>query len=253
MSDLPRKFQGVWIPADVWLDRDLTITEKVMLVEIGSLQDEKRGCYASNAHFAAFFDLSVSRVSEIISGLAAKGMVDVEQIRDGKRIVERRIRLKDLFGKSNTPSEKAMNPFGKGDEPPSEKAKGSNTPINNTGNSKGAAAQLDLSGFPEQPSEQVWADYLKHRKAKRAPVTQTVINTLAKELTTAAIAGWTVDNALAEAMSAGWQGLKAAWLVNRAGGGTKGAPISRQEALEARNRQAGQEFVDEIMGCGHAG
>lgn len=253
MSDLPRKFQGVWIPADVWLDRGLSITEKVMLVEIGSLQDEKRGCYASNAHFAAFFDLSVSRVSEIISGLAAKGMVDVEQIRDGKRIVERRIRLKDLFGKSNTPSEKAANPFGKGDEPPSEKAKGSNTPINNTGNSKGTAAQFDMSGFPEQPSEQVWTDYLKHRKAKRAPISQTVINTLAKELSMAVAAGWSVDDALAEAMAAGWQGLKASWLINRAGGGTKGAPMSRQAALEERNRQAGQEFVNEIMGGGHAG
>ncbi len=29
-----------------------------MLVEIGSLEDEVRGCYATNAHFAGFFGLS---------------------------------------------------------------------------------------------------------------------------------------------------------------------------------------------------
>ena len=243
MQTAPRKFQGVWIPAEVWLDRGLSITEKVMLVEIGSLQDEDRGCYASNAHFAAFFDLSVSRVSEIISGLAAKGLVDVELIRDGKRIVERRIRLVNPFDKPNTYSEKATNPFGKGDEPPSEKAKGSNTSLNNTGKSKGAAAQLDLSGFPEQPSDQVWADYLKHRKAKRAAVSQTVINILAKELTLAAAAGWSVDDALAEAMSAGWQGLKAEWLLNRAGSAGRTVGMSKQAQIEARNRQAADDFV----------
>jgi|GEM_PF-1211388 len=246
MTATPRKFQGVWIPADIWLDRGLSITEKVMLVEIGSLQDDERGCYASNAHFAEFFGLSISRVSEIISALAAKGLVEIEQIREGKRIVERRIRLKDPFGKPNTPSENAANPFGKGDEPPSEKAKGSNTTKNNTGNSKRAAAQLDLSGFPEQPSEQVWADYLKHRKDKRASVTQTVINILAKELTIAAAAGWSVDDALAEAMAAGWQGLKAAWLINRTAGASNGRTggTSRQAAIEERNRQAAEEFVN---------
>lgn len=75
MTATPRKFQGVWIPADIWLDRGLSITEKVMLVEIGSLQDDERGCYASNAHFAEFFGLSISRVSEIISALAAKALI----------------------------------------------------------------------------------------------------------------------------------------------------------------------------------
>lgn len=211
-----RKFQGVWIPADMWLDRNISITEKVMMVEIGSLQDDARGCYATNAHFAEFFGLSNSRVSEIISSLAAKGLVEIEFIREGKRIIERQIRPTDLFGKANTPSEKAMTPFGKGDEPPSEKAKGNNTKSNNTIEGKTSRQDpVDLSSFPEQPSESVWNDYLKHRKAKRAPVNQTVIKSMAKELELAAAAGWSVDDALSEAMSAGWQGLKAAWLISR--------------------------------------
>lgn len=140
---LTRKFQGVWIPADTWLDRGLSITEKVMLVEISSLQDEERGCYASNAHFAEFFDLSISRVSEIINGLATKGLVSIEQIREGKRVIERRIRMIDPFGKPNTPSENAGNPFGKGEEPPSENTKGSNTSLNNTNNKDLCAETVD--------------------------------------------------------------------------------------------------------------
>lgn len=128
MSDPQRKFQGVWIPADLWLDRDLSFVEKVMLTEINSLETEEKGCYATNAYFAEFFGLSVSRVSEVISALAAKNRISITVIREGKRIVERQIRMTPPFGKPNTPpSENTKNPFGKGDEPPSEKAKENNT------------------------------------------------------------------------------------------------------------------------------
>lgn len=124
-----RRFKGIWIPAAIWLSSELRVGEKIMLVEIESLEDEFRGCYASNAHFAEFFGLSVSRVSEVISALEQKGFIQVTQKRDGVRVVERQIRLTKSFEDMQTSSEKAMNPFGKGDEPPSEKAKGSNTKI----------------------------------------------------------------------------------------------------------------------------
>jgi hypothetical protein len=132
MSNAPRKFQGVWIPAERWLDRTLSPVEKVMLGEIDSLDTGPRGCYATNAHFADFFDLSISRVSEIISGLAARGLITVDLIREGKRIVERRIRLVAPFENPNTPSENSANPFGKDGEPPSENTQGNNTKNNNT-------------------------------------------------------------------------------------------------------------------------
>lgn len=146
----------------------MSITEKVMLVEITSLETVERGCYASNAHFAEFFDLSISRVSEIISGLAAKGIVDVEQIREGKRIIERRIRVvqvendrrqepKAPFENPNTPSENTKNPFGKGGEPPSENTKGSNTNINNTNNNTDTC---EGDGF-----ETAWKAYPKREGA----------------------------------------------------------------------------------------
>jgi hypothetical protein len=138
----------------MWLDRSLSIIEKVMLVEIDSLQEDERGCYASNARFAEFFNLSISRVSEIISGLNDKKLITVEFIRDGKRIVERRIRLiGNPFEKPNTPSENAPNPFGKGDEPPSENTQESNTSLSNTRRKK------DIVFPPE--FEEAWAIYPK--------------------------------------------------------------------------------------------
>ena len=128
-----RAFRGIWIPAEVWISKEMTLQEKVMLVEINSLQHPERGCFKSNRALAEFFQLSISRVSEIIASLDRKGLVRVDLIRDGRQVVERRIFMSTPFGIQNTHSGKAMNPFGKGDEPPSGKAKESNTSMRGSG------------------------------------------------------------------------------------------------------------------------
>lgn len=69
-----RDFKGVWIPKEIWLNKDLTIMEKLFFVEINSL-DNDSGCFAGNAHFADFFNLSKTRVSLIIKSLIDKGMI----------------------------------------------------------------------------------------------------------------------------------------------------------------------------------
>ncbi|MFI2816787.1 helix-turn-helix domain-containing protein [Vreelandella piezotolerans] len=93
MSD-ERAFRGVWIPAEIWLNRELSLQEKVMLIEIDSLQHPQKGCFKSNKKLAEFFGLSPNRVSEVISSLKKKGWVTVKQVREGKQIVERRIFMK---------------------------------------------------------------------------------------------------------------------------------------------------------------
>lgn len=125
-----RQFRGVWIPAAVWLNESISLTEKVMLAEIDSLQDAVRGCFASNDHFAEFFDLSNRMVSRIISDLSEGGFVRVEQIRKKLLTVERRIYVTNIYGKpvvstktsrqkskASTPSENVLNPIGICPEP----------------------------------------------------------------------------------------------------------------------------------------
>ncbi|WP_454869576.1 helix-turn-helix domain-containing protein [Pseudomonas putida] len=215
MTDIPRQFKGVWIPAEVWLDHSLSITEKVMMVEIGSLQDPVRGCYASNSHFARFFGLSSSRVSEIISALSAKGLLRVELIRDGRQVVERRVRLSNLFGKSNTYSENTATLFGKGGDPYSEKAEESNTKSNSTNEGERAAAKASttasrktskfdpLTACPNNVTPSVWVDWCQHRKEIRKPLTAT---TCAKQAKT--LAGHHAPDAVInQSISNGWTGL----------------------------------------------
>ena len=89
-----RQFKGVWIPKEIWLTSELSLQEKVILVEIESLEDEERGCFASNNYFAKFFNLTPSRVSQIINLLVEKNYLEVDYVKKGKQIVNRIIRIK---------------------------------------------------------------------------------------------------------------------------------------------------------------
>ena len=90
---MERDFKGVWIPKEIWLNKELTLQEKVMLVEIDSLDNED-GCFASNKYFADFFELSITRISHVISNLVNKGWLDVTYEKNGKQIIRRIMKIK---------------------------------------------------------------------------------------------------------------------------------------------------------------
>ena len=77
---------------------------------------------------------------------------------------------------------------------------------------------------PDGVSESVWQDFVKHRKAKKAQVTQTVIEGIAKE---AQKAGWTLEQALIECVVRGWQSFKADWVVAKQTFAQQAADVAR--------------------------
>ena len=76
MEKLTRDFKGIWIPKEVWESNELSIMEKVLFVEIHSL-DNERGCYASNRYFSEFFGVSERQIQNVIAALKGKGFVKV--------------------------------------------------------------------------------------------------------------------------------------------------------------------------------
>ena len=62
---------------------------------------------------------------------------------------------------------------------------------------------------PDGVSPSVWQDFLKHRKAKKAPVTETSLAGIKRE---ADKAGWSLEDALRECCTRGWQSFKADWV-----------------------------------------
>ncbi len=72
-----RAFKGVWIPKEIWENKELSWMEKLFLTEINSL-DNDNGCFASNNYFASFFDLSKGRCSQIIKSLEEKKYINIK-------------------------------------------------------------------------------------------------------------------------------------------------------------------------------
>ena len=83
---MERAFRGVWITADVYLDKRLEPLDKIILTEIDSLDNED-GCYASNQYLAEFCQCSESKVSKSVSKLLKLGYIRRESFDGRTRIL----------------------------------------------------------------------------------------------------------------------------------------------------------------------
>lgn len=73
-----QKLKGLWIPAEILLNKELSDKEKIILAMILYLSEEKGSCFASNKYIANIVNVTPERVSKIISSLKDKGYVDVK-------------------------------------------------------------------------------------------------------------------------------------------------------------------------------
>lgn len=88
---MERQFKGIWIPAEIWLDENLTVMEKVLYAEIDSFCGNGKECFCSNAHFAKMLQVSERRVQQILTAMESKGVITRTVIyKEGTKEVERR-------------------------------------------------------------------------------------------------------------------------------------------------------------------
>jgi hypothetical protein len=159
---MTRDFKGVWIPKEIWLDTNLTWMQRLLLVEIDSL-DSADHCFASNAHFAQHLQLSKSRISDLVSSLEQDGYIQCSLNYQGKQVIKRTITITNkVVSIPNTPHRDS-------EYPPSENGEGINTKNINT-NNKGtfAAPTIDeVEAFKikvgAHSSPQKFCDYYEAR------------------------------------------------------------------------------------------
>ena len=87
---MEREFKGIWIPAEIWLNNQLTATEKFILAEIDSLDNEK-GCTASNEYLAEFCQCGITKVSTGITKLIEMGYIEIKSFDGRTRILKSRL------------------------------------------------------------------------------------------------------------------------------------------------------------------
>lgn len=116
-----RDFKGVWFPKEVWLDSRLNALDKIILLEIDSLDCEEKGCYASNEYLANFCQCSERKITESISKLIELDYIYLESFNGRVRI------LKSCLAKNERQTSKIC-------EAESQKMKGYKSNINKNNN-----------------------------------------------------------------------------------------------------------------------
>ena len=126
-----QKLKGLWIPAEILLNNNLSDKEKIVLSMVLYLSDDTGSCFASNKYIASIVNVTSDRVSKIVSLLKEKGYVDVnlKYKIDTKEIEERQIipiaerinRYSEKYiegiGKNNySGSQKERHPIGENDK-----------------------------------------------------------------------------------------------------------------------------------------
>lgn len=88
-----QRLKGLWIPAEILLNEELTDKEKIILSMILYLSDETGSCFASNQYIASIVKVSTNRVSKIISSLKNRKYIQVnlKYKKESKEIEQRQI------------------------------------------------------------------------------------------------------------------------------------------------------------------
>ena len=128
------------------------------------------------------------------------------------------------------------------------------TPSSSSSSSSSLKEKKDASRLalmPEGMDAGIWADFQTVRKTKNAPLTITALKGLAKQ---ASLAGVSLESALQECCTRGWQSFKAEW-INKTQGATNGKfnvhayareKLARELASEAVGNRPTQEVFDAI-------
>ena len=119
---------------------------------------------------------------------------------------------------------------------------------------------------PEDVSDEIWADWCRHRKIKKAIITNNVLTKLKNE---GSKIGWTLEQVLSECCQRGWIGFNSEWVLNKQGvkngynnkNGTASnydktklaaaealAELRAEKALEAGNTRFSQQPTNAVSG-----
>lgn len=181
MTDQPSYYSI--ITANVRYDNRLTDSEKLLFAEITSLSNKYGYCTASNGYFAKLYEVTKVTVSRRIANLKECGYLQVEIIREGNEIKQRKMyplteMIRPINTNDNTPINNSVN------TPIITNVKENNTSNNNT--SINNINRIDtLSGDPTSYPYRDVIDYLNQQTGKHYKSTtkknQTVIRARSDE------------------------------------------------------------------------
>ena len=85
-------FTGVFIPAKIWMSKELTPQKKMIMAEIKALSEETGWCFANNGHFAEWLLCSPQNVSNAIRQMHRDGLIEITYM-DERTCAGRKMRV----------------------------------------------------------------------------------------------------------------------------------------------------------------
>ena len=82
--ELNRKPKGLWIPIEIWEDKNLNWNEKILFLEIDSFTSKDNDCFISNEYISNLLGVSETSANKILSSLIKKGYI-IKTKFDGRR------------------------------------------------------------------------------------------------------------------------------------------------------------------------
>lgn len=185
MTEEIREFKGIWIPKEIWLDKRLSALDKIVLMEIDSLDNTQNGCYASNKHIAEFCQCSEPTVTRTIAKLEQFGYLYVYRYGGRHRAIKTNIEKNDNLIKM-------ISQTNQNDQAASSKRLASNNrekyieDINKKENIKRKREKSDfdkiLSDIKDDELKELYCEYIKMRKLIKAPMTDRALTMLIKKV-----------------------------------------------------------------------
>jgi hypothetical protein len=149
---MERNFKGVWIPAEIWLDKRLTICEKAFLAEVDSFTGNGKTFHKSNQTIEEEYGIAPRTVQRMVKKLVELGMLESEFNGRVRHLSTGSIAKMTGQGRQN-------------DESASPKWRHTNTvynTIDNTSKREGVVLPFDSREFAE-----AWEIWLQERRERR--------------------------------------------------------------------------------------
>lgn len=81
---MERQAKGIWIPIEIWENKELTWNEKILFLEIDSFTTTEKDCYISNEYIAKLLGVTENSANRVLSSLINKGYV-IKTAFDGRK------------------------------------------------------------------------------------------------------------------------------------------------------------------------
>lgn len=201
---MERIVKGIFIPLEIWESRDLSWSEKVLLMEIDSFTSKGMDCYFSNDYIAEKLGVTDISASRLVNSLIRKGYIRQTRFDGRKRYLESCICYQCRV------NENVKADLTKMITQHTQKCEDNNTNNKQSNTNKVFDFRKALLDAGVEPS--VADTWLNVRKKRNAVNSELAWNEIKREIEKS---GRSANECIMTAAAQSWRGFKAEWISNR--------------------------------------